>query len=81
MQRGEKMGLLKTGELIRESGFSRQTIYTYMTMGLIKPQRTTSAGHSLFSKEIVKRLKLIHSLNESGYTLRDIRDIFFKNGR
>jgi len=81
MQGGKKMGLLKTGELIKESGFSRQTIYTYLTMGLISPKRTTPAGHNLFSKEVVNRLKLIHRLNESGYTLRDIRDIFFKDGR
>lgn len=74
-----EMSLVKIGELVRQSGFSRHTIYTYLTMGLIKPSQTTAAGHNLFSKDVIKRLELIHNLNESGYTLRDLREIFFKN--
>ena len=79
MQKEKSRELLKTGDVVRESGFSRQTIYTYLTMGLIEPRRTTPAGHNLFGRDVIKRLELIHNLNESGYTLQDIREIFFKN--
>ena len=68
-----------TGEIIRQSGLSRHTIYTYITMGLIKPTQTTPTGQNLFGNEVIKRLGLIHSLNESGYTLRDLKEIFFRN--
>jgi len=74
-----EMSLIKIGELVKQSGFSRHTIYTYLTMGLIKPTQTTSTGQNLFSRDVIKRLKLIHNLNQSGYTLRDLREIFFKN--
>jgi len=70
--------LYKTGEVLKRSGVTRQTLYTYTTMGLIEEARRTPAGQKLFDEGVFQRLKLIHDLNESGYSLRDIRDIFFK---
>ena len=70
---------MKTGELIKQSGLSRHTIYTYITMGLIKPTQMTPSGQNLFNNEVIKRLGLIHSMNESGYTLRDLKEIFFRD--
>ena len=76
-----KNGLFKTGELIRRSGLSRQVIYNYVTMGLIDEADHTPKGHKLFSDDAVRKLKLIQKLQEVGYTLRDIKDIFFKDGK
>lgn len=70
--------LFKTGEVIKRSGVTRQMLYTYATMGLIEESRKTPTGHKLYDEGVFRRLKLIHDLHESGYTLRDIKDIFFK---
>ncbi len=73
--------LLKTGELAKRSGLSRQVIYTYTTMQLIRPVATNKAGHKLFDETALVHLRLIQNLVALGYTLRDIRQIFFKQPR
>ena len=70
--------LYKTSEVAKRSGLSKQVIYNYVNMGLIKVKEKTAAGRFLFDAKVFKRLKLIRNLNQSGYALRDIRDIFFK---
>ncbi len=70
--------LFKSGEVVKQSGITRQMLYMYTTMGLVEEVKKTPTGHKLYDQSIFRRLKLIHDLNESGYTLRDIRDIFFK---
>lgn len=67
--------LLKTGEVLSESGISRQMLYRYMQMDLILPAETTPTGRNLFSESVFKQIKLIQSLNER-YTLQHIREIF-----
>ena len=69
--------LLKTGDLVERTGLSRQVIYTYVTMGLIAEVERTDGGHKLFDEGAIVRIRLIQNLNEWGYTLRDIKQIFF----
>ncbi len=71
---GEK--LFATGDVMKRSGLSRQVLYQYTTMGLIKEAATTDAGYRLYPRTVFRHLEIIRSLNEIGYTLRDIRDIF-----
>jgi MerR family copper efflux transcriptional regulator len=68
--------LFSTGDVMKRSGLSRQVLYQYTTMGLIKEAATTDAGYRLYPKTVFRHLEIIRSLNEIGYTLRDIRDIF-----
>lgn len=70
--------LLKTGDLVERTGLSRQVIYTYVTMGLIQETERTAGGHKLFDESVLTHIKLIQNLNEHGYTLRDIKTIFFR---
>lgn len=70
--------LLTTGEVMRRSGLSRQVLYQYTTMGLISEADTTPAGYRLYPVRVFRDLKVIRALNEVGYSLRDIRDIFFR---
>jgi DNA-binding transcriptional MerR regulator len=71
--------LLKTSEVMKRSGLSRQMIYTYHTMGLISEAEKTASGHKLYDEQVLKILKLIHDLQETRhYTLRDLKQIFFK---
>lgn len=72
---------LKTREVLEATGISHQVLYRYVTMGLIEEQATHPSGHRVFSPETVGAIQLIRRLNQSGYTLRDIKDIFFKEGR
>lgn len=73
--------LNKTGEVLKRAGISREVFYRYLTMGLIKPARTSSGGHNLFSDAVFRHIELIRDLNASGFSLRDIKDIYFRDKR
>ena len=70
--------LWKAGELARRTGLTRQSLHQYVLLGLLTPVDMTKGGQRLFAEDAVERVKLIHNLCDNGYTLRDIRDIFFK---
>ncbi len=72
----KKSTLVRIGTAAAKAGVSRQTVQYYVMLGLIKPAGKSPAGQRLFNKESISRIKLIHKLNRSGYTLRDIREIF-----
>ena len=76
-ERGGKKRLLKAGELARRTGLTRQSLHQYVLLGLLTPVDQTQGGQRLFSEDAIDRIKLIHDLCASGYTLRGIRDTFF----
>jgi DNA-binding transcriptional MerR regulator len=47
-------------------------------IGLIHPIRQPGSQGRFFDAALVKRIKLIRKLNTTGYTLRDIREVYFK---
>lgn len=73
--------LLKTADLLERTGISHQVLYTYVTLGLIEPAVTSESGQRLFHPSAVTLVRLIQSLKESGYSLRDMKDIYFKDKR
>jgi DNA-binding transcriptional MerR regulator len=73
-----KKKLLKAGELARRTGLTRQSLHQYVLLGLLQPVEMTQGGQRLFTAEAEERIALIRNLLASGYTLRDVRDIFFK---
>jgi len=70
--------LLKAGDLARRTGLTRQSLHQYVLLGLLEPVETTKGGQRLFTPAAEDRITLIRNLLASGYTLRDVRDIFFK---
>ena len=66
----------KTKDILEKTGISRQVLQQYITMRLVKEKERTPGGHRVFEKDAVKRIRLIRKLNRSGYTLRDIREVF-----
>lgn len=68
--------LLKTGEVLERSEISRQVLYRYMQLELVTAAETTDTGRNLFRESVFRQIQLIQQLNQSGYTLRDIREIF-----
>jgi DNA-binding transcriptional MerR regulator len=72
---------LKTREVLLAAGITHQVLYRYVTLGLIEEARVTSSGQRLFHASTIPAIRLIQRLNQSGYTLRDIKEIFFKEER
>jgi DNA-binding transcriptional MerR regulator len=47
-------------------------------VGLLTPTEVTSTGRRLFDEKAVERIRLIKKLNDSGYPLRAIRELFME---
>lgn len=62
----------------RAAGVTRQTVEYYIMIGLVEPVRPPGRQGRFFDAALVKRIRLIRKLNGSGYTLRDIREVYFK---
>jgi len=73
--------LLKTGDVLKRTGISREMFYRYLNVGLVRPARVSAGGHNLFTEAVVTHIGLIRTLNTSGFALRDIKDIYFRDER
>jgi DNA-binding transcriptional MerR regulator len=67
--------LYKNGEVMEESGLSRQTIHNYTLAGLIQEKRRTPSGHRLYEEQVFERLEQIKTLQVKNYTLQQIKKI------
>ncbi len=54
--------LYRIGELARFTGFSRQTLHNYTTMGLIREAEWSDGGHRLYDESVFYRLQRIAEL-------------------
>ena len=75
---GKKRKLMQIGAAADKAGISRQSLQYYLMVGLLEPTEVTDTGRRLFDDEAVARIKLIRKLNQSGYPLRAIRDLFME---
>ncbi|MCD4830820.1 MAG: MerR family transcriptional regulator [Anaerohalosphaeraceae bacterium] len=73
-----KEDLLSIGAAAKEAGISGQSLQYYLMVGLLKPTSVSDSKRRLFGKKAVERIKLIKKLNESGYPLRAIRELFLE---
>lgn len=74
----DKTKLLPIGQAAKKAGISRQSLQYYLMIGLLEPTETTSTGRRLFDQKAVDRIRLIKKLNDSGYPLRAIRELFME---
>jgi len=74
-QKGE---LAPIGAAAKKAGVSRQSLQYYLMVGLLEPTDVTPTGRRLFDNKGIERIKLIKRLNESGYPLRAIRELFME---
>lgn len=70
--------LVSTGQAAEKAGVSRQSLQYYLMVGLLEPTEVTSTGRRLFDRKAIEQIRLIKKLNESGYPLRAIRDLFME---
>lgn len=71
-----KNKLTPIGLAAKKAGISRQSLQYYLMVGLLEPTEITPTGRRLFDEETIERIRLIKKLNDSGYPLRAIRELF-----
>ena len=71
--------MLKLSEAAEAAGVSVQTLEYYIMLGLITPITPPGTRRRFFDEPLVRRIRLIRQLNASGYTLREIREMWMKN--
>jgi DNA-binding transcriptional MerR regulator len=74
----QKDKLTSVGAAAKKAGISRQSLQYYLMVGLLEPTEITSTGRRLFDEKAIGRIKLIKKLNDSGYPLRAIRELFLE---
>jgi DNA-binding transcriptional MerR regulator len=75
----ENEKLLPIAKTAKEAGISRQSLQYYLMIGLLEPTKTSPTGRRLFDSKAIGKIRLIKKLNESGYPLRAIRELFIQN--
>lgn len=74
----EERNLVSVGQAAEKAGVSRQSLQYYLMIGLLEPTETTPTGRRLFDRKAVEKIRLIKRLNDSGYPLRAIRELFME---
>ncbi len=74
----KKSKLISIGTAAKKAGISRQSLQYYLMVGLLEPTEITPTGRRLFDGKSIERVKLIKKLNDSGYPLRAIRELFLE---
>ena len=70
--------LLPIGAAAKKAGISRQSLQYYIMVGLLEPTFVTPTARRMFDEKTVERIRLIKKLNDTGYPLRAIRELFLK---
>jgi len=70
--------LMPIGTAAKKAGISRQSLQYYVMVGLVEPTEVTASGRRLFNDKSIERIRLIKKLNDSGYPLRAIRELFLE---
>ncbi|MBA7641274.1 hypothetical protein ES703_48951 [subsurface metagenome] len=75
---GQKSKLMPIGTAAKKAGISRQSLQYYLMVGMLEPAEVAPTGRRLFDEKSIERIKLIKKLNDSGYPLRAIRELFLE---
>ena len=73
-----KSKLSPIGTAAKKAGISRQSLQYYLMVGLLEPTEVSPTGRRMFNEKGIERIKLIKKLNDSGYPLRAIRELFLE---
>ncbi len=68
------LGLLKIGEIARESKVIRSTIRHYTEIGLLKVREITEGGYRLYDREdTLERLRMVRAVSGGCLSLAEIK--------
>jgi MerR family transcriptional regulator, mercuric resistance operon regulatory protein len=70
--------LLPIGAAAKKAGISRQSLQYYLMVGLLEPTFVTPTARRMFDEKAIERIRLVKKLNDSGYPLRAIRELFLE---
>ena len=71
-----KNKMMSVGEAAKKAGISRQSLQYYLMMGVVSATEISPSGRRLFDDSAITVIRLVKKLNESGYPLRAIRELF-----
>ena len=69
------MALLTIGEVARQAGMLPTTLRYYESIGLL-PEPSRHNGHRRYEADIFQRLEMIHTAQQAGFTLAEVRVLF-----
>jgi DNA-binding transcriptional MerR regulator len=73
---GAPKKLYSVGEVVKQSGISRQVLHNYTVLGLLRVAERTPTNRRYYDEAVFRRIKLIRKMLDSGYTLQSLREIF-----
>ena len=71
--------LMRISQAAQAAGVSVQTVEYYLMLGLIDPITRPGSRGRFFDDKLVNRIRLIRELNDTGYTLREIRTTWLRS--
>lgn len=72
---------VKIGQVAKLAGMSIDAIRFYQRKGLLKQLPRTEGGFRLFDSEHLDRLRFIRQAQDLGFSLTEIRELLFLEGR
>lgn len=74
-------GLLRSGQLARQAGVSRDTLRHYERKGLLMPAGRTSNGYRYYRPESLGRVRLVRAALSIGFSLEELARILCARDR
>lgn len=68
--------MLRLADAAQAAGVTPARLQCYLMVGVVSPTQMSAGHQRLFDSHAVQRIAVIKLLNDSGYSLRDIREIF-----
>ena len=72
---GEKVKVMRIGELARQAGVNAQSIRFYERRKLLRPASRTSSGYRVYDDGDLDVVRAIKEMQELGFTLREIKQL------
>jgi len=67
---------MRIGELAKGAGVNVQTLRFYERQGLLPQPARNRAGYRQYLRRDLDRLRFIKTCQESGFTLKDVKEVF-----
>ena len=64
---------MKLGDVVKQTGLTKRTIYFYIEEHFLNPEINPANGYYNFSKEDVERLNVLKQLRKADFSIKDIQ--------